>query len=61
VWLRGASYSMTGSHTPSYRRLLPLLPQVGEAVLHLAAEATFTTGVEYLVTGGAELGYGIQA
>jgi hypothetical protein len=36
-------------------------PQIGEAALHLAADATFTTGFEYLVTGGAELGYGVKA
>ena len=29
-----------------------------DVVLHLAAEATFTTGIEYLCTGGAEVGYG---
>ena len=35
--------------------------KIGEVVLHLAAEATFTTGVEYLATGGAESGYGMKA
>lgn len=34
--------------------------EIGEVVLHLA-EAKFTTGVEYLCTGGAELGYGTKA
>ena len=34
-----------------------LLFQVGEACLHLAAEATYTTGIEYILSGGAELGY----
>lgn len=34
--------------------------EIGEAVLHLA-RATFTTGIDYLVSGGAELGYGRKA
>ena len=34
--------------------------EVAAAVLHLA-DATFTTGIEYLCTGGAELGYGSKA
>ena len=33
--------------------------EVAEVVLHLA-EATYTTGIEYLCTGGAELGYGTK-
>jgi NAD(P)-dependent dehydrogenase (short-subunit alcohol dehydrogenase family) len=34
--------------------------EVGEAALHLAT-ATYTTGIEYLVSGGAELGYAVKA
>lgn len=30
--------------------------QIGEVVLHLAT-AGYTTGLDYLCTGGAELGY----
>jgi hypothetical protein len=30
----------------------------GRLCLYLAAEATFTTGVDHVISGGAELGYG---
>ncbi|MFL6210078.1 MAG: SDR family NAD(P)-dependent oxidoreductase [Pyrinomonadaceae bacterium] len=32
--------------------------EVGRLCLFIAAEATFTTGVEHIISGGAELGYG---
>ncbi len=32
--------------------------EAGRLCLFLAAEATFTTGVDYVLSGGAELGYG---
>jgi NAD(P)-dependent dehydrogenase (short-subunit alcohol dehydrogenase family) len=32
--------------------------EVGLLCLYLAAEATFTTGVDHIISGGAELGYG---
>jgi NAD(P)-dependent dehydrogenase (short-subunit alcohol dehydrogenase family) len=32
--------------------------EVARACLYLAAEATFTTGADHIVSGGAELGYG---
>jgi NAD(P)-dependent dehydrogenase (short-subunit alcohol dehydrogenase family) len=32
--------------------------EVGRLCLFLAAEATFTTGVDHVISGGAELGYG---
>ncbi|XP_040135126.1 L-fucose dehydrogenase isoform X3 [Ictidomys tridecemlineatus] len=35
--------------------------EVGAAALFLASEASFCTGIELLVTGGAELGYGRKA
>ncbi|XP_074225384.1 L-fucose dehydrogenase isoform X2 [Camelus bactrianus] len=35
--------------------------EVGAAAVFLASEATFCTGIELLVTGGAELGYGCKA
>ncbi len=34
------------------------IEESGKLCLFLAAEATFTTGVDHLLTGGAELGYG---
>jgi NAD(P)-dependent dehydrogenase (short-subunit alcohol dehydrogenase family) len=34
------------------------IEEVGRLCLFLAAEATFTTGVDHVVSGGAELGYG---
>ncbi len=44
------------STCPQCIQLLLLLLQVGEVAVHLAT-ATYTTGHDYLVTGGAELGY----
>jgi NAD(P)-dependent dehydrogenase (short-subunit alcohol dehydrogenase family) len=35
--------------------------EVGLLCLYLAADATFTTGVDHIVSGGAELGYGKKA
>jgi NAD(P)-dependent dehydrogenase (short-subunit alcohol dehydrogenase family) len=35
--------------------------EVGAAAVFLASEATFCTGTELLLTGGAELGYGRKA
>lgn len=32
--------------------------EVGRLCLYLAADATFTTGVDHIIAGGAELGYG---
>ena len=34
------------------------IEEVGKLCLFIAAEATFTTGVDHLISGGAELGYG---
>jgi NAD(P)-dependent dehydrogenase (short-subunit alcohol dehydrogenase family) len=34
--------------------------ELGEVALHLAT-ATYTTGIEYLCTGGAEIGYGTKS
>lgn len=34
------------------------IEEVGRLCLFIAAEATFTTGVDHLISGGAELGYG---
>jgi len=34
------------------------IEEVGRLALFLAAEATFTTGVDHVLAGGAELGYG---
>ena len=34
------------------------IEEVGHLCLYIAAEATFSTGVDYIVSGGAELGYG---
>ncbi len=35
--------------------------EAGDLAVFLAAQATFTTGVDHLLTGGAELGYGRKA
>jgi NAD(P)-dependent dehydrogenase (short-subunit alcohol dehydrogenase family) len=34
------------------------IQEAGRLCLYLAAEATFTTGVDHILSGGAELGYG---
>jgi NAD(P)-dependent dehydrogenase (short-subunit alcohol dehydrogenase family) len=34
------------------------IEEVGKLCLFLAADATFTTGVDHIISGGAELGYG---
>lgn len=34
------------------------IEEVGRLCLFIAAEATFTTGVDHIISGGAELGYG---
>ena len=31
--------------------------EVGRLCLFIAAQATFTTGVDHIISGGAELGY----
>jgi len=35
--------------------------EVGRLCLFIAAEATFTTGVDHIISGGAEVGYGLKA
>jgi NAD(P)-dependent dehydrogenase (short-subunit alcohol dehydrogenase family) len=35
--------------------------EVGRLCLFIAADATFTTGVDHIISGGAELGYGRKA
>jgi hypothetical protein len=32
--------------------------EVGRLSVYLAADATFATGVDHVISGGAELGYG---
>jgi NAD(P)-dependent dehydrogenase (short-subunit alcohol dehydrogenase family) len=34
------------------------IEEVGKLCLFIASEATFTTGVDHIISGGAELGYG---
>ncbi|XP_060555349.1 17-beta-hydroxysteroid dehydrogenase 14-like isoform X2 [Ruditapes philippinarum] len=34
--------------------------EIGQTCLYLATDATFTTGMEIMVTGGAEIGYGVK-
>lgn len=34
------------------------IEEVGNLCLYIAAQATFSTGVDYIISGGAELGYG---
>ncbi len=40
---------------------LGTVEEVAALCVFLAADATFTTGVDHLITGGAEVGYGIKA
>ncbi|HJZ69884.1 MAG TPA: hypothetical protein VKF81_17290, partial [Blastocatellia bacterium] len=34
------------------------IEEVGRLVLFIAADASFTTGVDHIISGGAEIGYG---
>jgi hypothetical protein len=34
------------------------IEEVGRLCLFIAAQASFTTGVDHVISGGAELGYG---
>ena len=36
------------------------IAEAGKLCLYLAADATFTTGVDHVISGGAELGYGVK-
>eukprot|EP01147_Barroeca_monosierra_P009823 gene9823-2016_t len=36
------------------------IEEAGKLCLFIAADATFTTGVDHLLSGGAELGYGVK-
>lgn len=40
---------------------LGLVDEVARLCVYLAAEATYTTGVDHVISGGAELGYGAKA
>jgi len=35
--------------------------EVGRLCLFLASDATYTTGVDHIISGGAEIGYGRKA
>jgi NAD(P)-dependent dehydrogenase (short-subunit alcohol dehydrogenase family) len=37
---------------------LGTIEEVGRLCVYLAADATYTTGVDHVISGGAELGYG---
>lgn len=39
---------------------LGTIDEVGRLCVYLAAEATYTTGVDHVISGGAELGYGVK-
>ena len=57
------SYRKRYFHTAAFFLLQLLgrmgtLEESGQACLFLAAEATFTTGIDMLLSGGAELTYG---
>jgi NAD(P)-dependent dehydrogenase (short-subunit alcohol dehydrogenase family) len=37
------------------------IEETGKLCLFIASEATFTTGVDHIISGGAELGYGLKS
>src|SRR5262249_4227591 len=37
------------------------IDEVGRLCVYIAAEASFTTGVDHVISGGAELGYGVKS
>jgi NAD(P)-dependent dehydrogenase (short-subunit alcohol dehydrogenase family) len=52
-----AAVRQAGEHAQPFGRM-GTPREVGRLCLFLAAEATFTTGVDHVISGGAELGYG---
>lgn len=56
----GAQAAIDGGNALQALGRMGTAAEIGEIVLHLH-EASFTTGIEYLATGGAELGYGVKA
>ena len=64
-YLKATLLTLPGTYPPfSCIQLLGrmgTLEESGELCLYLAAEATFTTGVDHILSGGAELNYGKKA
>lgn len=64
LWQQGIDESPNPEQTRSEGEAAQLLgrmgtiEEAGKLCLFIAAEATFTTGVDHLLSGGAELGYG---
>ena len=64
LWQEAIDASPTPQQTRAEGEAVQLLgrmgtpEEAGRLCLFIAAEATFTTGVDHLLTGGAELGYG---
>ncbi|HEV8431096.1 MAG TPA: SDR family NAD(P)-dependent oxidoreductase [Pyrinomonadaceae bacterium] len=48
----------TGGEAAQLLGRMGTIEEVGKLCLFIAAEATFTTGVDHIISGGAELGYG---
>jgi NAD(P)-dependent dehydrogenase (short-subunit alcohol dehydrogenase family) len=48
---------LDGEHAQPLGRM-GTIEEVGKLCLFIASEATFTTGVDHIISGGAELGYG---
>ena len=64
LWQRAIDESPNPEHTRTEGEAAQLLgrmgtiEEAGKLCLFIAAEATFTTGVDHILSGGAELGYG---
>lgn len=67
LWIEGAASMPDPGQAEADGRAAQVLDrmgtaaEVGELAVFLAARATFTTGVDHLLSGGAELGYGRKA
>jgi NAD(P)-dependent dehydrogenase (short-subunit alcohol dehydrogenase family) len=64
LWQEGIDASENPEHTRAdgdaaqHLGRMGTIEEAGKLCLFIAAEATFTTGVDHIISGGAELGYG---
>lgn len=61
MWSSGAPPDTLSAFSPQPLGRMGHPSEVGAAAVFLASEATFCTGIELRLTGGAELGYGSKA
>lgn len=62
-WLNGtddASKTLTEQNNVQHLHRLGNIEECGKLALYIASDATFTTGTDFIISGGAELGYGLK-